>query len=387
METFEGTVRDLSARGMGVVDHPSGQVFFVPGTWPGDRGRFAVFSVKKRYGFADLVELLEPSPDRVEPPCPYQGVVRGRCGGCPWMIADYSSQLRVKQHLVEHLLTRSKVLDERSRVLPIWGSPQVFGYRNRAQFKTDGQQLGFVSRDSRRLVEVEDCLVLTDQNRQRLKDLRRQLPNPAWRANQGYQWSFLEINEDIDVSKVVPNTRLPFKQGNSAQNQKMREWVLAKLQKYPREYQLVELFAGSGNFTEVLVKCGFSSIVATEVVPSAVEELTNNNWPGVTALELNIYLPSAWNKLKKVAKEARVLLLDPPREGFKEIDRFLNEFRQLKAIYYISCEVAQFAQDAGVLKRAGWDLVEVQPLDQFPHTPYVELLAEFHRVGPDPDRS
>lgn len=296
------------------------------------------------------------------------------------MIANYPAQLKVKQHLVEHLLMRSQVIETPEAILPIWGSPQVFGYRNRAQFKTDGNQLGFVSRDSRRLVEISDCMVLTDKNRETLKTLRSQLPNPSWRANSGYQWSYLEIDEDIGPSQVSPNVRLPFKQGNSDQNARMRNWVREKLTNYSRQDTLIELFAGSGNFTEILVELGFANIVATEVVPTAVAAMTKKSWLGVTALELNVYLPSAWNRLKKVARDAKILLLDPPREGFPEIDRFLQEFRELHSIFYISCEVAQFARDAGVLKKAGWQLKEVQPLDQFPHTPYVELLATFERL-------
>ena len=99
-EEFDGTVRDLTAEGVGVVAHDSGQLYQVAGVWRGERGRFRVTGYRKRTGFAELVALSEPSPLRVTPPCPHHGVGSGDCGGCPWQFMTVEAQLREKQDRV-----------------------------------------------------------------------------------------------------------------------------------------------------------------------------------------------------------------------------------------------------------------------------------------------
>ena len=135
--SFHAKVRDLSHKGLGVVDHPEGCVFFVPGVWPGDVGEFEILIQKKRYGFAKLIALQTPSLDRVSAPCPYQGFEEGRCGGCAWMIGSYESQLKYKEHIIRHSLERAGI---KTKISPILPSANIFHYRNRAQLKTNGKE-------------------------------------------------------------------------------------------------------------------------------------------------------------------------------------------------------------------------------------------------------
>src|SRR5687768_496098 len=120
-EKFQSHVRSLTFKGLGVVSHPNGQVFFVRGAWPGDEGVFEVVSLEKNYGFAKIIELTKKSEHRRELPCPHAGFESGKCGGCPWMIAEYTSQLQHKDQLVKHLLERAAVLTDKTQIKPIIG--------------------------------------------------------------------------------------------------------------------------------------------------------------------------------------------------------------------------------------------------------------------------
>ena len=205
--------------------------------------------------------MLEPSSARTTPRCAHHGTGREDCGGCPWQFVSYEAQLEAKEERVRQALSR---LQHPAEIAPIQGSPDVFGYRNRAQFKTDGRKLGYVAASSRQLAPIADCPILTPGNRATLQELLHSLPNKALRPGRNKDWTTLDIDEGIGAAEVVPNRRRPFRQGNSAQNLRMREWLAARVSELDPDRTVLELFSGSGNFTEVLVQAGFARIVAVE---------------------------------------------------------------------------------------------------------------------------
>ena len=102
---FTGTISHLSQKGLGVVKNTQNNVsYFVYGAWPGDHGEFEVIDKplnNKKFAYAKLVRLLQPSGQRQTPPCRYVTAEDHACTGCPWMIADYTSQLEQKRNRVE----------------------------------------------------------------------------------------------------------------------------------------------------------------------------------------------------------------------------------------------------------------------------------------------
>jgi 23S rRNA (uracil1939-C5)-methyltransferase len=373
---FDGYVRDVTSAGQGVVAHPSGRVFFVPGVWIGERGTFAVTNLKGRMGHARLIELAETCAQRVAPPCPHHGFDKLSCGGCPWQFVSYNEQLRMKQQRVEQALASqcaSGVIN------PIWESPEELGYRNRTQLKTDGGRLGYVTAGSRTIADVDDCLVLNNHNRDTLRQLRDQLPNAAWKPARGRDWSTLDLDDDIDSSGVGVNERRPFRQGNSAQNERMRAWLQEQLVVMAQSSPVVELFAGSGNFTEVVVQSGCLPVVAVNSFGPAIDSLQSRQLPGVSTRCHDLGRKNAASALTDELASARLLLMDPPRDGLKDIGEYLELARQLRHIIYISCDVATLDRDLRVAQAKGFELQTVQPLDLFPQTPHVELLTVLSR--------
>lgn len=375
-ECFTATVRDLSSDGNGIVEHNSGQVFFVPGVWTGEVAEFQITGFRKRFGFARLVKLVEPSPHRITAPCPHHGFDKKDCGGCPWQFMGYDAQLAAKETRVRNYLARLGVVDA---IRPIAGSPRQFGYRNRAQFKSDGRAIGYVGQGSSELAAIGDCPILTDHNRETLRQLLATLPNPAFRPERKSPWSTLDIDEGLGAETVSINRRRPFQQANSEQNGRMRDWLAEGIAGLDRRATVLELFAGSGNFTEVLAEAGFDAIHAVEGVGEALEALQGKSLAGVTTAMADLFSETGVARVAREMARTEILVLDPPRDGFPALETLLKTCRKLRHVFYISCDLATFSRDVKVLLDQGFRVEEVQPLDLFPHTPHVELLARLKK--------
>lgn len=371
-EIFSAAVRDLASDGRGVVAHPNGLTVFVAGVWPAESGEFRFTGLQKRVGSAELVQLTHASPSRSEAPCVHHGFKAGECGGCPWQFVDYSAQLAAKQRRVEAAAAR--VTDR--AVNAIWPSPSVYGYRNRAQLKSNGVELGYVSAGSHDLAAVEDCLILSDVNRQTLKQLRAQLPEPSWRpSHKKIKWSTLNIDESVDADSVQVNSRLPFQQSNDAQNTRMRHWLAAKCAPLDKSGAVLELFCGSGNFTQVLASVGFEKIVAVDASGPATESLAAQSIPNVNVLSKDLYKAESYPALFRGQVAYSVLVLDPPRDGFRQLASLLTGRSRPRDIFYISCDLATLFRDIAQLQELSYGIEELQPVDQAPHTPHIEMLV------------
>lgn len=364
---------------MGVVDHPDGRTFFVRGTWPGDEGEFLIDDSALKYSEAKLLKLLVPSLDRVDIPCPHRGFQEGECGGCPWMMVNYQSQLKQKSERLGHALKKrglSLSADQLNEIIP---APEHLSYRNRVQLKTDGVRIGFVSEGTSKIAPIEECLIMNERLRTMFKELKNTLPREDFQPGPGHSWSYIDLDDDMTTDEVTLNRRRPFRQGNTSQNEAMKKWVREKFDPIPRHFPLIDLFCGSGNFTEVLSQMGFENILAVEVQGGALESLKNKNLPGVRVLGLDMVEKGAWAKIAKWQPHAKAILLDPPREGVEKRKGLFKYLDNLTSLFYISCELDTFSRDLSDLIDHGWMVQELTPLDLFPHTPHVEVLCSLKK--------
>lgn len=377
-QLFSAEVKDLASDGRGVVTHPNGRTFFIAGVWLGERGRFRITALKGRIGFAEIFELDAQSVcrDRVQALCDHHGFSSRHCGGCPWQFMDYAAQLSAKQHRVETSLARIGV---HKKIQAIAAAPEIFGYRNRAQFKTDGKKLGYMAAASNNLVAIQQCPVLSEHNQNTLHELLQQLPNPVWQPHRKHKWTTLDIDESVTAENPAINQRLPFQQANSVQNCFMLQWLRQHLQSGAQGKHIVELFCGSGNLTQVLATLGAASILAVDVVAQALETLSAMNLPGVQSRVCDVFDDTRASDLRAPLRNADILVLDPPRDGWKTRELAWPKQTALQKICYISCDLATFTRDLQFFLSKGFHVDEVQPLDQFPHTPHIELLAALRR--------
>src|SRR5262249_61076378 len=126
-----------------------------------------IVSEKNQFADADLVEIKQSSPERVEPQCPYFG----RCGGCAYQHISYEHQLSIKWRQVRNALQRiGKLKDVPMR--PIIASPKQYGYRNRITVHAQDDVIGFFRRDSHQLLDIERCPIASNEVNSTLAQLR-----------------------------------------------------------------------------------------------------------------------------------------------------------------------------------------------------------------------
>lgn len=166
-DTFQLQITDLGTGGEGIGKF-EGMTFFAKGALPGDVIEAGVTKLKKTYGYARIVRIVEPSKDRVEPICP----VAGKCGGCQIMQMDYRAQLDFKAKKVAEDLIRIGGFSEEEvhRVMqPIIGMEEPYHFRNKAQYPvqedTNGNPIaGFYALRSHRVVENDRCFLGAKEN-------------------------------------------------------------------------------------------------------------------------------------------------------------------------------------------------------------------------------
>jgi len=167
-------VRDLANDGQGIIPTGWAGCFFAPGVWPEEVGQFRIHRVPRPARFARLDTFAGSRPGSSQPPCPHHGFRPRATVAAPLAIHSiHRANWRAKQRRVEAALARFGPGD---KLKPIIAAPKEWGYRNRAQFKTDGQQLGYVAPGSRNIATVADCQVLSDPNRATLRAWQHNCP-------------------------------------------------------------------------------------------------------------------------------------------------------------------------------------------------------------------
>ncbi|MFH1674867.1 MAG: 23S rRNA (uracil(1939)-C(5))-methyltransferase RlmD [Pseudomonadota bacterium] len=183
-ETLELAIEKVIFGGQGLA-RVDGFAVFVENTIPGDRVQAQIFKKKKRFAEARLVQVIEPSHDRIQAPCRYSGI----CGGCKWQFCEYEKQLEYKrEHVIDSLERIGKLEDVPVR--PAIPSPKRFAYRNKMEFSfsdrrwllpeelgSDAQQLDFalglhVSGTFYKILDIEECLLQDDTGNNILRDVR-----------------------------------------------------------------------------------------------------------------------------------------------------------------------------------------------------------------------
>lgn len=368
---IELTITDIAFGGEG-VGRLDDFVVFVPFVLPGETVEVELIDVKRRYGRAQLIRVIRPSPDRVDPPCRYFG----RCGGCQYQHIPYAEQLRIKHRQVEELFRR--VGDAPEAVIdPLIPCPSPFGYRNRIMIRSQwdkfkkGLNIGFIRADSRLVEDIEECLIAEPALNQEIARVRA---HPPPRGG-------LKV-----VLRVAPEgwevPRDSFFQNNFHLLPKLVETVRRCLQEGGTRH-LVDLYCGVGFFGIELADLveSFTGIesdvqaIRAARQNAAARGRTNGTFIAATAEEA---LPGVLRQWK--AAETTVIL-DPPRRGLSP--GILNLLRELRParIIYVSCHPATLARDLNVLcGEAVFKMDRITPLDMFPQTQHVECVAQL-RAG------
>ena len=179
-QEIELDIEDITNLGAGVgrVDN---FVVMVPFALAGERVKARVFRNQKNFAEADLIEVIKPSPDRIEPKCPLFGV----CGGCQYQHLSYEAQLKWKQKQIKDLMRRIGGIED-PHVEPTHPSPRIFGYRSKLtpHYERPGRDgkmpIGFVMQGRRSaIVDVPYCPIASNAINAALPEIRAQIKGRA----------------------------------------------------------------------------------------------------------------------------------------------------------------------------------------------------------------
>jgi 23S rRNA (uracil1939-C5)-methyltransferase len=429
------SIHALAHGGAGVGRADEGFVVFVRGAVPGDRVRVRVRKAKRSFAEADLVEVLEPSPDRIEP--------RAAHPGAPWQVLPYERQLEEKERQVADALTRLGGFED-PPVEPIVPAVSQWRYRNKVEYSFGPElELGFhragrwdliddvtedvlaservdelrraaaswvreeglsaydredhsgllrnlVVREGRRTGELQARLV-TSPGEFRAVELAAALPADSvlWtraagvaETTRGGKTEVLKgrqaIEEELSGLRFSISTDAFFQT-----NTEMAELLYAsaaELAGLTGRERVVDLFCGIGTIALVLA-LEAREVWGVEVVESAVADaIANAKRNGVdNASFFAGDVRTAMRPLLEESGKPDVVVIDPPRAGLsqKVVRRVLEA--EAKRIVYVSCNPTTLAPNARQMVDAGYELRAVRPVDMFPQTPHIECLALLER--------
>jgi 23S rRNA (uracil1939-C5)-methyltransferase len=416
-EGFEVAITGLGAAGEGIARH-DGKVVFVPGALPGERVRVEIVRSGVRFDRARLVEVLE-ARGRRETPCPHDHP--GGCGGCSLLHATREAQADAKRIIVRDALARiGRIAEPPVRATEVPG-PDL-GYRNHARFGVDpGGRLTFVARaedgargDGRGVLAIETCAVLHP----RLDELRAILSGKVAGAREvelrigartGDRLAIVHgvakcppgldpsaVDASIALSKdgrLVPLRGAPevredvlghrfrisassFFQVNTDGAERLATLARDFVGPTPLERAL-DLYAGVGLFT-VAALGSARRIVAVEIDPASAEDFRHNAPRDRAQLRMEA-AEDALRDLRPGRDVFEVAIVNPPRAGLG--DAVIGAFAPLRVprLVIVSCDPGSLARDVASLARAGYQLRDAVPVDQFPGTAHVETVALLDR--------
>lgn len=431
--TEDVQIESLSHDGRGVA-RVNGKTVFVSGALPGESVAINYTRRKPKFDEAEVQEIKQPSPYRVEAACKYFDL----CGGCSLQHVDSDYQISHKQAVVLELLSHIGNVQPQDIISPIIGN--VWAYRFKARLgvkyvaKKNKVLVGFRERKNPSYIaDIDECLVLNSSIGKRIAEFKLLINSLSIRSKipqlevaigesesviivrhmenlstedialldaysiesgivillqggninsvtslHGSKPNFLDYNLPIEDIRIQFSP-MDFTQVNPEINQKMVEKVVEFLELHNRD-TVLDLFCGLGNFTLPIARHShFVTGVegAQRQVDGAIKNAEINGISNAEFKCIDLYSDNIDHE--QLSGKYNKLLLDPPRSGAKEVISSLN-MDEIQKLVYVSCNPATLARDAGILvKEKGFMFKMLGVIDMFPHTSHVESVAVFDK--------
>ena len=433
---YTARIEGYSSEGLGIA-RIDGQVVFVRGAVRGELCRVLVMKVLKNAAFGKVTELLEPSPERREPDCPYYG----RCGGCDFRHLSYREELWAKRQRVQDALTRLGGSDV--EVEEILGAADPLYYRNKSQYPVSAGKVGFYRARTHDVVDIERCLIQkpqADAAAAALRDYMRDFAVPSYDEKTGrglLRHLYVRTNRRGEslVCVLANGERLPHEEelvgrlrravpdcvgvvlgvntrrGNTILGERYRTlWGADTLEdelcgltfrlSVPSFYQVnrdqaevlyrkaveyagltggelvVDLYCGAGTITQVMAG-GAGHVIGAEIVPEAIEDARENaRRNGIENVEF--FCGDAAQLAADFAGRGLrpdVICVDPPRKGLApEVIAAAAQMAPQRVVY-VSCDPGTLGRDVKRFAEYGYRVQRAAACDLFPGTRHVETVV------------
>ena len=418
-----------------IAHDEAGKTVFVAGAVAGDTVEATLASDGKSFSKARAERVLKPSPDRVDPPCPYAGM----CGGCPWAALARPAQLAAKEANVRDALVRIGRFspEDASRLVqPIRFTDDAWGYRNKIELAPRMQNgkltLGLHAAEAATVVKVKRCALFEKRFAKAVGAVEGALAFATHGADIGIERVGIRASRrtrDLEVALWTPAGPFPraevarvlrdavkptsvvrvltagekaarrvkkvevldgrgnwservgdevmrlsapsFFQVNTAAAEILVELVLDALAPKPDELAL-DLYCGAGTFTLPLARRA-GAVYTVESYGPAVRDLRRN----LDLAHLDNVEPIGGDAAREFPDEdPDVLVVDPPRAGLAPEVVDLVSHSGARAVAYVSCDPATLARDLARFRELGpYEPVSVTPVDLFPQTFHVETVT------------
>jgi tRNA/tmRNA/rRNA uracil-C5-methylase (TrmA/RlmC/RlmD family) len=363
MRIVDLRIEDIAFGGKG-VGRERGKAVFVPYTIEGETVSAEIMREKKQFAEAELVEVKETSPYRVEPECPYFA----RCGGCAYQHIDYENQLAIKWRQVRDTLQRIGKLKE-IPMRPIIPSPHQYGYRNRITVHAQDGVIGFFRRDSHRLIDIERCPISHDEVNRALADLRAQR----------------YVHAGHYTLRVSSEPRV-FSQTNDAVAHALRDMIVELVP--PNQRLLIDAYCGAGFFAKALLD-KFERVIGIDwdrfAIEVAKESATEKETYVAGDVEEELQQVGAVHPNRPPGENSigsgrlrplapTTVILDPPATGLSAGTRKAIVDLAPDTLIYVSCNPATLARDLKEFHEK-FAIHSVTPLDMFPQTAEIEIAV------------
>ena len=408
MSTFDLQLEKYTYGGDAMGRLPDGRAVFIPSGLPGEKVRVRLTEEKKNFARGEIIEILEPSPERIHARCKHFG----ECGGCHYQHLPYEKQLEIKTDILRDQLMRIGKI-ENPPIQPMIACPNPWNYRNHLQFSVnENGKLGFQASNSNRIVPITECHLpeapINDFWKQLDLEPQTGTERVALRAGQDGELLLvlesgmpeppeLEIEAGLSIAHIYEENTVviagndhitirvldrdfkvsaaSFFQVNTIMAGKMVEHLITQLP-ITESSILLDVFCGVGLFSVFFApKC--RQVIGVESSSSACEDFTVNldEFDNVDLYEgtAEDVLPGL---VGRIANPPYVIV-DPPRAGLER--HALDTIVQLEPqiIAYVSCDPSTLARDAARLINGGYRLKDVMPFDLFPQTYHIESISIF----------
>ncbi len=362
------------------------KVCFIQGAVPGDKVEVEITKDQKTYSKGRVLKIVSPSSDRVNPKCEHYQ----KCGGCQLQHLSYEKELECKQQQVSDLIKRISGLKD-IKLEKIEASDKDYNYRSTITLHRSKNFYGFHSAD-KHIIGIKKCeiaenpinIVLplgkNDAKQERVT-VKSDIEGRVWHSYAAGERFYKDKYNGMELF-LSPKS---FSQCNRYIASKiadtLNDWIE---EEDGKDSVLFDLYSGNGFFT-FLTKKTFSMKIGIEndrtAINAAKTTMKENNVENIKFFKTDV--ESDFNDIfKKHRGKNNIVILDPPRKGAsKRLISGLKNNEDIKAIYYISCDPSRLARDIKAMtENNNWKLNRIKPLDMFPKTKHIEVLAEIIRT-------
>ena len=362
-------ITGLSNSGEGISRLEDGRLVFVQGALPDDVVTAELVSQKSDYAFARTLEVVTPSPERVESVCPFSS----SCGGCSLICMSYQAQLAFKRKQFEtqiHRVDPSVIIED-----PVSGPP--LHYRSRARFRyllKDGKpSLSFYEQASNNNIPITSCAVADGF-------LNEFIANPpklnVWELKDS-QLSCITTDNGVLYDNSVGTITITAAQktrtlyvSNSVffqSNLVLLPKLIDKVASCVSGSEVMDLYSGVGTF---------SAFVEDKCHVTAVELNRNCLALAKRHLKNTSFFTAPVEKWKPSVSRVDTIIVDPPRTGLdKNVPALITSFNA-STLIYVSCYLPTLARDLERLSQLGWKIENAQMFDFYPNTPHMECVVQ-----------